>query len=140
MTITTMSPADEAEAPGAETGPPATPVHPLVESARSDRDRIAAQALVDEETILSQANVRAILLVEEDGTTVCRWEGLMGRVYGLGLDHPQRAFIGLVLSVVGIGHITLAVVPDLDERRMLIVQRMILQLTGNDRVAIGTRV
>ncbi|MFG2780845.1 hypothetical protein ACGFY7_23695 [Streptomyces prunicolor] len=111
----------------------------LVKSANDGRDRIAAQALADEETILDRANVRAALVADEDGTPICRWEGLMGRTYALGLDDHQRAFLGLVLSIVGIGHITLAVVPDLDERRMLIVLRAILRLTDNDRVAIGTR-
>ncbi|WP_262058501.1 hypothetical protein [Streptomyces sp. STR69] len=111
----------------------------LVQSARAGRDRIAAQALADEGTILAQSAVRAVLVAEEDGAPICRWEGLMGRLYGLGLDDHQRAFLGLVLSIVGIGHITLAVVPDLDERRMLIVQRTILRLAGNDRVAIGPR-
>ncbi|MGW0821853.1 hypothetical protein [Streptomyces sp. NPDC002845] len=133
MTTTPITPSDEAghglQRLGAE----------LVKSAREGRDRIAMQALVDEASILARDNVRSTLVVEQDGRVTALWERLSGRVYTLGLDEHQRAFLGLVLSIVGIGQVTLAAVPDLDERRMLIVQRAILALTGNDRVAIGVR-
>lgn len=111
----------------------------LLKAARPGNERIAVQALVDEESILALDNVRRILVDDESGRFTPRWEGLAGCVYTLGLDEQQRAFFGLVLSIVGIGQVTLAVVPDLDERRMLILQRAILALTGNDRVAIGVR-
>jgi hypothetical protein len=111
----------------------------LLTSARQGRDRIAVQALVDEESILALKSVRTVLVEEKGRRMTAQWERLSGRVYTLGLDAQQRAFLGLVLSVVGIGLVTLAAVEDLDERRMLIIQRTILRLTGNDRVAIGTR-
>ncbi|QWA20905.1 hypothetical protein KJK32_05070 [Streptomyces sp. JCM17656] len=45
---------------------------------------------------------RLLVVAGADGP-VCRWEGLMGRLYGLGLDDQQRAFLGLVMGMVGIG-------------------------------------
>jgi hypothetical protein len=111
----------------------------LVESSTRNRDRIAAQAIAQEETILALRHVRALLVEEKRGVMTARWENLMGRQYALGLDAPQRAFLGLVLSILGIGHITLAAVEELDERRLLIIQRAILKLSGNDRIAVGTR-
>jgi hypothetical protein len=111
----------------------------LAESATRERDRIAAQALAEEETILSLSNEQILLVEEDQGVMTARWENLMGRQYTLGLDTQQRAFLGLVLSILGIGHITLAAVQDLDERRLIIIQRAILKLSGNDRIAVGTR-
>lgn len=111
----------------------------LVESATKPRDRIAAQALAEEETILALPQVRSLLVVEDEGRPTARWEKLMGRLYTLQLDATQRAFLALVLSMLGIGQITLAAVEDLDERRLLIMQRAILKLAGNDRIAVGTR-
>jgi len=79
------------------------------------------------------------LVVKQGGQMTAVWERLMGRLYTLALDDPQRAFLGLVLSMVGIGRVTLAAVEELDERRLLIIQRAILRLAGNDRIAVGTR-
>lgn len=111
----------------------------LLTSARPGRDRIAVQALVDEESILARDNVRTLLVDDQGDRVTARWERLSGRIYTLGLDEHQRAFLGLVLSIVGIGQVTLAAVPDLDERRLLVIQRAILRLAGNDRLAIGVR-
>ena len=78
----------------------------LIKSAASVGERAAAQALVEEETILARENVqRALGLLDVPSWSEVRWEGLMGRVYGLGLDEEQRAFLGLVLSMVGIGYV-----------------------------------
>ncbi|MER5213717.1 hypothetical protein ABT063_24875 [Streptomyces sp. NPDC002838] len=112
----------------------------LVESAARDRDRIAAQALAEEETILALPKVRRLLVVEDRGRPTARWENLMGHQYTLNLNRPQFAFLGLVLSILSMGHIALAAVEDLDERRLLIIQRAILQLSGNNTIAVGTRV
>lgn len=131
MTTTTTVPADEAEAP--------TLGELLVRSAKSGRDRAAAQALAEEETLLAHGGVRATLVVKEGGRMTAVWERLMGRVYTLGLDEEQRAFLGLVLSMVGIGQVPLSAVEKLDERRLLIMQRAIVRLAGNDRIAVGTR-
>jgi len=131
MTSTTSTAADEVDVP--ELGAL------LAASAKNNRDRIAAQALDEEATILARDNVRTALVEKQDGRMVARWEGLSERLYTLGLDEAERAFLGLILSIVSIGSITLAAVEELDERRLLIIQRAILRLAGNDRIAIGTR-
>jgi hypothetical protein len=131
MTSTTSTAADEVDVP--ELGAL------LAASAKNNRDRIAAQALDEEATILARDNVRTALVEKQDGHMVARWEGLSGRLYTLGLDDAERAFLGLILSIVSIGSVTLAAVEELDERRLLIIQRAILRLAGNDRIAIGTR-
>ncbi|MFJ9376123.1 hypothetical protein [Streptomyces sp. NPDC101455] len=112
----------------------------LIASATFARSRAAVQALVEEETILAMKSVRSLLVVEGEDGPVCRWEGLMGRLYGLGLDDAQRAFLGLVLGMIGIGLHTLSAVEELDERRLLILMRSMPTLAGNDRIAVGTRV
>ncbi|MBT2675801.1 hypothetical protein J7E95_34420 [Streptomyces sp. ISL-14] len=112
----------------------------LVESAQSSRSRAAAQALAEEETILALDSVRRLLVVEGEDGPVCHWEGLMGRLYGLDLDDAQRAFLGLVLGMTGIGLHILTAVEELDERRLLILMRAMPALAGNDRIAVGTRV
>ena len=83
--------------------------------------------------------MRDALLVEEDGRPACNWEGLTGKLYGLGLNEEQREFLGLVLGMVGIGLHTLTVVRALDERRLVILMRAIPTLADNDRIAVGTR-
>lgn len=128
---TTRAPAGEADVP--------TLGELLMQSAENDRDRNAAQALAEEETLLAHDGVRTSLVVKQNGQMTAVWERLMGRLYTLALDDQQRAFLGLVLSMVGIGHVTIAAVEELDERRLLIIQRAILRLAGNDRIAVGTR-
>lgn len=68
------------------------------------------------------------------------WEGLMGRLYTLDLDEQERAFLGLVLSMVAIGLTPLTALELPDQRRVLILMRAIPLLAGNDRIAVGTRV
>ncbi|MET7453946.1 hypothetical protein ABZT03_19095 [Streptomyces sp. NPDC005574] len=112
----------------------------IIRTARPGGDRAAAQALVDEQTILALPHVRRNLIVHNrHREATCHWEGLSGLQYTLGLDERQRAFLGLVLSMVGIGHITIAAAQSLDERRLGIITRAILQLAGNDTLAVGTR-
>ncbi|MFD5013472.1 hypothetical protein [Streptomyces chartreusis] len=111
----------------------------LIASSREGRDRAAAQALAEEETVLALDSVRRLLVVEGADGPVCRWEGLMGRLYGLGLDDQQRAFLGLVMGIVGIGLHIMSAVEELDERRLLILMRAMPIIAGNDRVAVGTR-
>ncbi|MGW0795210.1 hypothetical protein [Streptomyces sp. NPDC002692] len=113
----------------------------LVDSAKSVREQAAAQALNEEETILAHTAVlRALGLLDQRGLSDVRWEGLGGRVYSLGLNEEQRAFLGLVLSMVGIGHVTLVAVTDLDEHRLAIMLRAIVRLSGNETLAVGTRI
>ncbi|MGW1616572.1 hypothetical protein ACWCQZ_45510 [Streptomyces sp. NPDC002285] len=111
----------------------------LVESAQSGRGRAAAQALAQEGTLLARDNVRAALVIKDAGHMRANWEGLMGRVYTLGLDEQERAFLGLVLSMVGIGTTPLIALENLDERRLLILMRALPLLTDNERIAVGTR-
>ncbi|MFJ1975331.1 hypothetical protein ACIO93_42705 [Streptomyces sp. NPDC087903] len=112
----------------------------IIRTAEEGGDRAAAQALVEEKTILACSNVRRYLIARRPGgVATCRWEGLSGLQYTLGLDEQQRAFLGLVLSMVGIGHITIAAVRGLDERRLRILTRAILRLAGNDTLAVGNR-
>ncbi|MFD5634786.1 hypothetical protein ACFWJM_11685 [Streptomyces sp. NPDC127077] len=113
----------------------------LIKSATSVGERAAAQALVAEETTLARENVQRTLgLLDRPSRSPVRWEGLMGRVYGLGLDEEQRAFLALVLSMVGMGSVSLAAVSDLDERRLAVMLRAIARLAGNDTLAVGTRI
>lgn len=111
----------------------------LVQSAVGVRARTAVQALVEEETLLTLDNVRAALVTKRDGAMTCRWEGMAGRLYTLGLDTSDRTFLGLVLSIVGVQQSYLAAVEHLDERRLKIVLKAILRLADNDRIAIGIR-
>jgi hypothetical protein len=111
----------------------------LVRSATSARARAAAQALVEEETILAQRGVLAALGLLDPSPAKVRWEGLAGRVYSLGLDDEQRAFLGLTLSMVGIGQVSLAAVSSLGERRLAVMLRAIARMAGNDTIAVGTR-
>ncbi|MEV0982504.1 hypothetical protein [Streptomyces sp. NPDC049915] len=74
-----------------------------------------------------------------DGRPVCRWDNMMGRLYTLGLDEDDRTFLGLVLSLLPIGLFTLSAAQDLEERRLQILLRAIVTLSGNDRIAVGTR-
>ncbi|WP_405583242.1 hypothetical protein [Streptomyces sp. NBC_01092] len=96
--------------------------------------------MAEEEKLLALSNVRAALVTKEDGVMTCRWESIAGRVYTLGLDEGERAFLGLVLSIVGVQRSHLAAVRYLDERRLKIVLQAMVRLAGNDRIAIGTRV
>ncbi len=71
----------------------------LVQSAIGLRDRVAVQALVAEELLLSRDHVRKALAIQQDGVAACRWESMAGRLYTLGLDECERTFLGLVLSI-----------------------------------------
>jgi hypothetical protein len=112
----------------------------LLQTARGRRERAAAQALVEEGMILGLPRVRQALVSEgADGRPVCRWDNMMGRLYTLDLGEDDRTFLGLVLSLLPIGLFTLSAVQDLDERRMQILLRALVTLSGNDRIAVGTR-
>ncbi|MFC7909082.1 hypothetical protein [Streptomyces nigra] len=129
-----------AHAPTADETDPKALEEQLIESA-TGRRRAAAQALVEEETILALDAVRRLLVVEGEDGPVCQWERLMGgRLHGLGLDEVQRAFLGLVMGMVGLSLHTLSAVEELDERRLLILMRAMPLLAANDRIAVGTRV
>ncbi|MGQ4402540.1 hypothetical protein ACN6K4_003322 [Streptomyces hayashii] len=111
----------------------------VVRNAKRPKERIAAQALAEERTILAMPQVQAALVVRDGGRVTCRWEGLTGKLYTLPLDSQQRAFLGLVLSLLGIGSTTLSAVSDLDPERLRVMTQAILRLAGDDSIAIGTR-
>jgi hypothetical protein len=111
----------------------------LVASAKNRRDCAAAQALTEEETLLARPQVRTALVVKQEGRMTARWEGLAGRQYTLGLEPAEVTFLGLVLSILGIGSVPIAAMEELDERRLEIILRAILRLTRNDRIAVDTR-
>ena len=112
----------------------------LLRSAPSLRDRAAVQALVDEECILARDNVRTALVVKEGGVMRCSWEGFGSRLYTLGLPDDERAFADFVLSIAGPHQTGMARVTELDERRLLIVLRAMVQPSGCDTIAVGKRI
>lgn len=110
----------------------------LMSTAVGRREFAAAQALVEEGTILDHPAVRQALIVQgEDGRPVARWERMMGRLYTLGLNDADRTFLGLVLSLLPIGLVTLSYARDLDERRLRILLRAIVTLSGHEQVYVG---
>ncbi|WP_327315340.1 hypothetical protein [Streptomyces sp. NBC_01235] len=111
----------------------------LVRSAVGLREGVAVQALVEEEELLSRENIRTALVTKHDGVMTCRWEGIAGRLYTLGLDDGERMFLGLVLSIVGVRQSSLADVRYLDEHRLKIVLQALMRLAGTDWIAIGIR-
>ncbi|MFD5227408.1 hypothetical protein ACFWJ5_02475 [Streptomyces qaidamensis] len=111
----------------------------LLRNTRIRRHRAAVQALVEERTLLSLPAVQRALIVDSRKGRAAQLSALSGAQYALGLDEGQRTFLGLVLSMVGIGTATLASVEDLDDRRLPIILRAILRLAGNDTIAVGTR-
>jgi hypothetical protein len=110
----------------------------LLRTAKSSRARAAVQALVDERTILEVPAVRHALIVDTRRGAKANFDGLLGRQFGLGLDQQQLSFLGLVLSMVGIGMTTITAVQGRDGRCLPITLRAILQLADNDTIAAGT--
>jgi hypothetical protein len=112
----------------------------LLRTAATARESAAVGALVEEEQLLARDNVRAALVVKTVGGTMgCSWERFGGRLYTLGLDDAERAFAGLVLSLAGPHKTSLTRVLDLDERRLAILLRAMVSLSGCDAIAVGTR-
>jgi hypothetical protein len=111
----------------------------LLRNTKIRRHRAAVQALTEERTILSLPAVQRALIVDSRKGRAAQLSALAGAQYALGLDEGQRTFLGLVLSMVGIGTATLASVEDLDDRRLPIILRAILHLAGNEDIAVGRR-
>ncbi|WP_151480610.1 hypothetical protein [Streptomyces albicerus] len=133
MTLTVDPSTDEAVEPSLS--------ERLLASTSDPRQRVAVAALAEEGHILARKSVQEAIVWEPgDGTTRCTWEHVVGRLYGLGLEDDERAFLDLVLSIAGVGHQTSLVrFMDLDERRTAIVLRAIVQLSNCDTLAVGTR-
>ncbi|GAB2961740.1 hypothetical protein GCM10023080_022620 [Streptomyces pseudoechinosporeus] len=103
-------------------------------------ERVAVRALVEEGHLLTLDAVKAALVRETDHGPECCWDHLSARLYEMGLDDEQRAFVDLVLSTVTSHQTSLARVIGMDARRLAIVLRAIIRLSGNDTLAVGTRV
>lgn len=113
----------------------------LLRSSSSPRDQAAVRALVEEERLLARDNVRMALVVKaDDGTMGCSWERFGSRLYTLGFDDEERAFIDLVLSIAGPHQTSLTRVQDLDDRRLAIILRAMIHLSGNNVIAVATRI
>lgn len=113
----------------------------LLQSAVDLRERVAVGALAEEGTLLAKDSVREALVWEPgDGTARCAWERLTGRIYDLGLDDDERAFLDMLLSMAGVMHQTSLVrVIGMDEHRLAIILRAMIRLSGCDTLAVGTR-
>lgn len=115
-------------------------VEQLLKAATTPREQAAIQALVEEEQILTSATVRRNLVRQtDDGGIEFSWQYLGYNLYGLGLDEGARGFVDLVLSMVWPHQTSLVRVMDLDERRLAILLRAMIRLSGNDTLAVGTR-
>jgi hypothetical protein len=111
----------------------------LLEAA-TPREQVAIRALVEEGHLLTLDAVKAALVRETDHGLKCSWDRLSARLWDMGLDDEQRAFAALVLSTVISHQTSLTDVIGMDERRLAIVLRAIIRLSGNDTLAVGTRV
>lgn len=112
----------------------------LLSNTRFRSHQAAIRALIEERTVLSLPAVQRALIVNSRRGRSAQLAWLSGHRYSLVLDEGQRSFLGLVLSLVGMGVTTLASVEDLDERRLLIILRAIQRVAGNETIAVGTRV
>ncbi|WP_230195608.1 hypothetical protein OHU34_26100 [Streptomyces sp. NBC_00080] len=111
----------------------------LLRSSVGLRERVAVQALVEEQELLARDNLRTALVTKRDGAMTCRWEALAKRLHTLGFDDSEREFLGLVLSIVGARRSSLAAVEYLGEHRLQIVLQAMIRLAGTDWIAIGMR-
>jgi len=130
MTLITTA-AEETDAPPFE--------ELLLKAAVTPRDQAAVRALVEEEQILASDIVRRDLVQQTDAGVEFTWQHLACNLYGLGLDESGRAFVDLVLSIAWPHQTSLVRVMDLDERRLAILLRAMISLSGVDTLAVGTR-
>ena len=113
----------------------------LLKATTTPREKAAVRALVEEGTVLARDNVRTALAAKTGhGTMGCSWERFGSRLYTLGLTDGERAFADLVLSIAGPHQTGMARVMELDERRLAIILRALVQLSGCDTIAVGQRV
>ncbi|MFE6487987.1 hypothetical protein ACFVGN_34335 [Streptomyces sp. NPDC057757] len=111
----------------------------LLKSAVHPRDRAAVRALLDEEQIFAHEAVRKTLLWETTQGVEFAWERVTSCLYTMGLDDSERAFFSLVMSLACPHQTSLTKVMDLDERRTAILLRAMIELSGCDTLAVGTR-
>lgn len=113
----------------------------LLAVALDPREQVAVRALAAEEGILSRDTVRqSLVYTTPQGALGLAWQRLSVDMYGLGLPVEELAFLDLVLSMTGVAHSTSLVrAMDLDEQRLAIILRAMIQLSGCDSLAVGTR-
>lgn len=111
----------------------------LLKAAATPRQKAAVRALVEEEQILARPTFRNALAWNTEDDLEFSWQNLACCLYGLGLDESGRAFVDLVLSIASPHQSSLTLVMDLDERRLAIILRAMISLSGVDTLAVGTR-
>ncbi|MFI5941900.1 hypothetical protein ACIBCB_16820 [Streptomyces uncialis] len=126
--------------PGGAAPPPALPQR-LRRWAVTARDQAAVSALTEEAGLLGRDDIRLVLVREDAATGLrCDWSALARQLYVLELSAAERVFLGFVLSMAGSHQTALSRVQELDEARLAIVLRALVRLSGNGRIAVGTRV
>jgi hypothetical protein len=121
-------------------GPPPSMPSALQRWAVTARDRAVVTALVEEGELLAREDVRRVLVRDDGPGPRCDWLRLAGHLDGLQLVASERVFLSLLLSMAGCRPVELSLVQDLDEARLAIVLRALVRLSGNSRIAVGTRV
>ncbi|GAA3851699.1 hypothetical protein GCM10023084_02410 [Streptomyces lacrimifluminis] len=111
----------------------------LLKAAVTPRETAAVRALADEEQILARRPFRRALVWHTDDGMEFSWQNPACYLYGLGLDDAERSFVDLVLSIASPHQTSLTRVMDLDERRLAIVLRAMITLSGIDTLAVGRR-
>ncbi|MBW8737128.1 MAG: hypothetical protein JF621_08365 [Streptomyces turgidiscabies] len=111
----------------------------MLKAAVTPREQAAVRALVDEEQILARPTFRRALVRHTDDGIEFSWQNLACHLYGLDLDDAARGFVDLVLSVASPHQTSLTRVMELDERRLAILLRALISLSGVDTLAVGTR-
>ncbi|MFJ7417417.1 hypothetical protein ACIQXD_02240 [Streptomyces uncialis] len=126
--------------PGGAAPQPALPLR-LRRWAVTARDQAAVSALTEEAGLLGRDDIRLVLVREDVATGLrCDWSALARQLYVLELSAAERVFLGFVLSMAGSHQTALSRVQELDEARLAIVLRALVRLSGNGRIAVGTRV
>lgn len=111
----------------------------LLKAAATPREQVAVRALVEEKQILARPTFRRALVWHTDEGIELSWQNLASYLYGLKLNDAERAFVDLVLSIAWPHQTSLTRVVDLDERRLAIVLRAMITLSGVDTLGVGTR-
>lgn len=111
----------------------------LLKAAVTPREQAAVRALVEEEQILARPTFRRALVWDTGEGIEFSWQNLACYLYGLELDDAERGFVDLVLSIASPHQTNLTRVMDLDQRRLAILLRAMISLSGVDTLAVGTR-
>ncbi len=114
-------------------------VEHLLKAAVTSREQAAVQALVEEVILTNDAVRRNLVRQTDDGGIQFSWQFLAYNLHSVGLDESGRAFVNFILSVAWCGQTSLVHVRELDERRLAILLRAMVRLSGNDTLAITVR-